>query len=253
MARAATTGARDTADQPQTHPAGDRPDGQSSPDTVITLPDPMRTTSTPAPDIVIDLTGAPASRRVSTDHDGSTDRGGGAEVSRYRPMLVVLATAAVVFGVLAATNFAIGMQWRSQALAERDRAARAAADAAAQQHAVVQARADRDAADLRRDAMAQQLAVSETDVAALEARLSALANDRARAEDYGDYADLTDSPARLRTLRAQVDSCVAQVAALRTALVVGDLRATALQRMASAAEATCEQIGADVAVLAADE
>jgi uncharacterized protein involved in exopolysaccharide biosynthesis len=100
--------------------------------------------------------------------------------------------------------------------------------------------------------MGKQLAVSEADVAALEARVTALANERAQAEDYGNYT-VVGSRARMRSLRTQVDSCVAQIAALRTSLLVEDPRATALQEMASAAEATCEQIGADVAVLAADE
>lgn len=238
--------------------SGDRP----QPDAVITVGDApvgaMRTASAPAPDIVIDLTGVPPALSVTADHghsstdDGQPSADHGVEVFRYRRMLLVLGTAAVVAGVLAVTNFAIGMQWRSQALADQERAARAAADAAAQQQAVITAHADRDAADLRRVAMARQLAVSETDVAALEARVSALASDRAQAEDYGNYAPI-DSRARVRTLRAQIDSCVAQVAALRTSLEVGDVGGPALHGLASAAEATCEQIGADAAVLVADE
>lgn len=260
VAQAATTDVSD-APRPQLQ-TGDGADDQPQPDAVITVGDPpvgvMRAPSAPAPDIVIDLTGVPPALSVTADRgssspdDGKPSADHAVEVFRYRRMVVLLGTAALVAGVLAVTNFAIGMQWRSQALADQERAARAAADAAAQQQAVITARADRDAADLRRVAMARQLAVSETDVAALEARVSALASDRAQAEDYGNYAPI-DSRARVRTLRAQIDSCVAQVAALRTSLAVGDVRGPALQRLASAAEATCEQIGADAAVLVADE
>lgn len=237
---------------PQGDDAGDGPDDRSQAGTVPVAKAPvdvMRKAPASLPDIVIDVTGAalaPSDRRDVTA-DGVVD------ISRHRRMLVVLGAVAMLAAALAVTNFVVGMQWRSQALADQDRAVRAAAAAAAQQQAVVQANTDRDAADLRRQAMAGHLAVSEADVAALEARLLALANDRAQAEDHGDYAAVISSRARMRTLRAQVDSCLAQVAALRTSLLIEDLRAPALQEMAVAAEATCEQIGADVAVLASDE
>lgn len=213
----------------------------------------VRKASASMPDIVIDLTGAASDDAASPSGRRDVTAGGVVDISRHRRMLVVLGVVAVLAAALAVTNFVVGMQWRSQAVADQDRAVRAAVAAAAQQQAVVQANADRNAADLRRQAMAGHLAVSEADVAALEARLLALANDRAQAEDHGEYAPVISSRARMRTLRAQVDSCLAQVAALRTSLSIEDLRAPALQEMAVAAEATCEQIGADVAVLASDE
>jgi hypothetical protein len=213
----------------------------------------MRKAPASMPDIVIDLTGAAPGGGVALSDRRDVTADGVVDISRHRRMLVALGAVAMLAAALAGTNFVVGMQWRSQALADQDRAVRAAAAAAAQQRAVVEANADRNAADLRRQAMAGHLAVSEADVAALEARLLALANDRAQAEDHGDYAAVIRSPARMRTLRAQVDSCLAQVAALRTSLLIEDLRAPALQEKAVAAEATCEQIGADVAVLASDE
>jgi hypothetical protein len=216
----------------------------------VRRPDAPIAGSAPAPDIVIDLTATPSQRGVV--HRAAARPARDVAGARHRRLLVVLATVAALTGVLAVTNFAIGMQWRSQALADQDRAVRAAAEAAARQQAVTQANAERDAAELRSSAMGRQLVVSEADVAALEARVTALANERAQAEDYGNYTAV-GSRAQMRSLRTQVDSCVAQIAALRTSLLVEDPRATALQEMASAAEATCEQIGADVAVLAADE
>jgi hypothetical protein len=189
--------------------------------------------------IVIDLTGTtPTGRPLRSVFD------------RHR--WIALALVAAVASVLAIVNFAVGMQWRSLALDAQDRAAQAAADAAAKQQAVTAANDARDTAEMRREVMAKQLAVSEADVAALEARVSTLANEKARAEDYsGSAITRADSDARIRSLRAQLNSCVAQVSALRTSLLVDDPTSVAVDETASAAEASCEQAGADVAVLAA--
>lgn len=170
--------------------------------------------------------------------------------ARMRRVWIALGVLIVLTVALAVTNYVNGMQWRSQALAAQSRAARAAADVAAEQDAVVEAQAARDAAELRREAMARQLAVSEADVAALEARVSKLANDKAQAEDKGDDAAPVTSEAQIRSLRTQLDSCVAQVAALRAAMLVGDGSSIALDDAARAAQASCDQAGADVAELA---
>jgi hypothetical protein len=188
--------------------------------------------------IVIDLTGT----------TGAPPTGRPLERRRW----IVLAVVAAFAAVLAIVNFAIGMQWRSLALDAQDRAAQATAESAAKQQAVIAAHEARDTAETRRELMAKQLAVSEADVAALEARVAALANKKARAEDYsGPEITRVTSDAQIRSLRAQLDSCVAQVAALRTSLLVDEPTAVALDETASAAEASCEQVGADVAVLAA--
>lgn len=194
-------------------------------------------------DIVIDL------RDTVFAPGGGTLRG---LTPQQRRMGLVLGAVAVVAVMLAVTNFAIGMQWRSVALAAQDRAVRATADVAAKQQAVVIAREARDVAELRREAMARQLAVSEADVAALEARVAVLANDKARAEDYGAVTPAA-SNARIRTMQRQLDSCIAQIAALRAALRVDAPASAVLDETAGAAQAACEQVGADAAVLAADE
>jgi hypothetical protein len=193
-------------------------------------------------EVVIDLTGtayAPSAATLRT----LTPR------QRRTGMLGAVAAVAVV---LAITNFAIGMQWRSVALDAQDRAVRATADVAAKQQAVIVAREARDVAELRREAMARQLAVSEADVAALEARVAALASDKARAEDYGAVTRVA-SNVRVRTLQKQLDSCIAQIAALRAALRVNAPESAVLDETANAAQAACEQVGADAAVLAAGE
>jgi hypothetical protein len=194
-------------------------------------------------DIVIDLTGG------APEPDTGPLR---SLTGPQRRIGITLAGVAVIAVVLAIANFAVGMQWRSVALAAQDRAARAAADVAAEQQAVIVAREARDVAELRREAMARQLAVSEADVVALEARVAALASNKARAEDYGAVTRVS-SDTRLRALQAQLDTCVAQIAALRTALRVDDPASTALDESAGAAQASCEQAGADAAILAAGE
>lgn len=196
-------------------------------------------------DIVIDLTGTAYTTTAGTSP---------ALTARHRRRWILLGAVATVAVVLAIANFAIGMQWRSVAVAAEDRAVRAAADVAAKQQAVVVAREAREVAELRREAMAKQLAVSEADVAALESRVATLASDKARAEDYGgDTVTHVATDAQMRALQAQLDSCVAQVAALRTTLLVDDPASAALHETATAAEATCEQVGTDAAVLAAGE
>jgi hypothetical protein len=194
-------------------------------------------------DVVIDLTGtayAPRARPLAT-------------LTPYQRRLgMALGAVAVVAMVLAIANFAIGMQWRAVALDAQDRADRATADVAAKQQAVVVADKARRVAERRGEAMARQLAVSEADVAALEARVVALASDKARAEDYGAVTNVT-STARVRTLQTQLDSCIAQISALRAALRVDAPTAAALDETANAAQAACEQVGADAAVLAAGE
>ena len=189
--------------------------------------------------IIIDLTGTTPTTRPL-------------RLLSERRRWIALAVVAAVMSVLAIVNFAIGMQWRSLALDAQDRAAQATADAAARQQVVIAAHEARDTAEMRREVMAKQLAVSEADVAALEARVTALANEKARAEDYSGAAiRRVASDARIRSLRAQLDSCLAQVAALRTSLLVDDPTSVALDETAGAAEASCEQASADVAVLAA--
>jgi hypothetical protein len=193
------------------------------------------------PDAVIDLTSG-----VQRDPAG-------VEARRQRHATIVLAVVTAVSIAAAIGNFVTGMEWRSEALAAQDRATRAAAEVAARQEAVLAANQARDAAELERDAMAKQLAVSEADVKGLEARVAALADEKARAEDFGDYSAHVAADAQLRTAQAQVDSCVAQVAALRTAILVKDPASKAVQRSARAAESSCAQVGADIAALAAGE
>jgi hypothetical protein len=192
------------------------------------------------PEVVIDLTGGRAPRVPV-----------GVEAVGRRRVTIVLALVAAAGIVVAIANFVTGMQWRSEAQAAMDRAANAAAEVAAKQDAVIAANQARDRAELARDAMAAQLAVSEADVKGLEARVAALANEKARAEDFGDYSAHVAADAQLRTAQAQLDSCVAQVAALRAGMLVKDPASRALQRSANAAESSCAQVGADIAALAA--
>jgi hypothetical protein len=207
---------------------------------------PAHTAESPAgrdADVIIDLTGTAPPPPAGTPRSLTGPQ---------RRIGIALGAVALVAVALAIVNFAVGMQWRSVALAAQDRAALAAADAAAKQQAVRVAREARDVAELRREAMAKQLAVSEADVAALEARVAALASDKARAEDYGTVTRASSS-GRLRALKAQLDSCITQIAALRTSLRLDDPASTALDEEASAAQASCEQAGADAAVMAAGE
>ena len=197
-------------------------------------------------EVVIDLTGS--APRVRPAAPAAT-----AHAARSRDLWrMMLAAVALLTMVLAIANYATGMRWRAQALAAQDRAARAADDAATQQEAVVLAQRERNRAELRREAIAKQLTVSEADVAALEARVEALASDKARGEDYGEYQELSDSSAVLRALEAQLDSCVAQVDALRVGLRDPAADATIWRGAANAAHVACEQASADAASLNAE-
>ena len=159
-------------------------------------------------------------------------------------LLVLVAAAAG----LAAANYSAALQWRERAEAAEQRALQAEDVAVASRREAEEARRARRVASRRRSALADQLAVSEADVVALEARLVALASDRARAEDLGGAVGGTDPEALLRSLEAQVESCVAQVEAVRSGLV-GDADVDAWQRALTAAEATCAQAGSDIDAL----
>lgn len=213
----------------------------------LSRPPPARAASRPSSDA------APHDGDHNTSDPAATTALSPASMPLGRRWWIALAAVAVIATILAVVNFSSGMRWRSLALDAQERAARATADAAAGQEAVIAAREARDTAETRREVMAKHLAVSEADVAALEARIAALANDKAQAQDRGDAkATQVASAARVRSLRAQLDSCVAQVAALRTTLLVDDPTSSALDEAASAAEASCEQMGTDLAVLAAE-
>lgn len=186
--------------------------------------------------MVIDLTGTPPPRWLEQRRRS------------HRRWLVALACLAVAAGALAAVNYAAAVRWRGIAQAAEGRADAAAADAAAGQQAVADAELARDAAQQRRRALSEQLAVSEADAAALEARVISLASDRARAEDYGQAVAAAPPGTRIRALQAQVDSCTAQIEAVRVSLVAASDDAS-WQRALTAAEATCEQLGADLDAL----
>ncbi|HEX6257460.1 MAG TPA: hypothetical protein VFZ70_16745 [Euzebyales bacterium] len=179
------------------------------------------------------------------DHDGGAPR------RRRGDAVIAAATAAaliIAVGV-AVANGSTALAWRDRALTAEQSAARAVAAANVsrqnEQDARRQQRIDR---GLRR-AIASQLAASEADAAALEARVIALAGDRARDEDVGRAAGTTAPVDRVRTLQAQVDNCVAQVDAARVA-VAADAEADDWQAALTAAQATCEQVAADVDALA---
>ena len=163
--------------------------------------------------------------------------------------VVVLVVVAVAAAWLATANYTAALQWRERADVAEQRAAQAEADAVASRHAEAEARRARRVARQRRSALADQLAVSEADVAALEARIVALASDRARAEDLGGAVGGTDTDALLHSLEAQVDSCVAQVEAVRSGLR-NDADLDGWQRALTAAEATCAQAASDIDALA---
>lgn len=193
-------------------------------------------------DIVIDLTDqAPLSttrRRAS----GRSPWGIGVTPA----VLLVLAVAA---GALAAANYSAALQWRAHAQAAELRAVQAEEAAAASRREAEEARRQRRVASQRRSALADQLAVSEADVVALEARLVALASDRASEQDLGGGVGGSDSDALLRSLEAQVNSCLAQVRAVRSGLTA-DADVGGWHRALNAAEASCAQVAADIDALA---
>ncbi len=204
----------------------------------VDAPAPARGTLSPGlGEVVIDLTGTSPARR-----DVPSSR-------RLRPWVLLLVVAAVVAVGLAAANYSAAMRWRTRAMTAERRAAQASADAAAERGVALEALRARDVARQRRRAMAQQLTVSEADVVALEARVSTLASDRARAQDLG--LDLASVPAsmHLQALRAQAASCIAQVEAARKGLTA-NADVGSWQAALTAAEASCGQIAADVDTLA---
>jgi len=193
-------------------------------------------------DVVIDLTGPTPSTRI--EHPLP-------QVPRWRfwaPVAVLVVVSVAVAG-LAIANYMAALQWRARSDAAEQRAVQAEADAATSRREAVEARRARRVATQRRSALANQLAVSEADVAALEARIVALASDRARAEDLGATVGGTAPDAVLRSLEAQVDSCVAQVEAVRSGLR-DEAALDGWQRALTAAEATCAQAASDVDALA---
>lgn len=196
----------------------------------------------PFGDVVIDLTGpTPSWSRTRRPPSGGPRR-------RVWLPLAVLLVLAFAAGGLAAANYYAALQWRERADAAGQRALQAEELAAASRREAEEARRARRVARQRRSALADQLAVSEADVVALEARLVALASDRARAEDLGGAVGGTDPEALLRSLEAQVDSCVAQVEAVRSGLVA-DADIDGWQRVLTAAEATCAQAASDIDAL----
>lgn len=186
--------------------------------------------------VVVDLTDRPP-------------KGGTVPVARpARRWLLVLAVLAVGAASLAAVNYQAAIRWRARTVAAEQRAAQSGAEAAAQRSAAASAEEKAAAARQGRRAIAEQLAVSEADVAALEARIVTLAGERAQAQDRGVGVVTASADAQVRALQTQVDSCTAQIAAARVALT-GDGDVTEWQRALTAAEATCEQVASDVDAL----
>ena len=193
-------------------------------------------------DVVIDLTGPTPSTRVERPLPRDT---------RWRlwAPVAVLVLVSVAAGGLAIANYAAALQWRARSDAAEQRAVQAEAEAATSRREAVEARRARRVATQRRSALAEQLAVSEADAAALEARIVALASDRAQAEDLGETIGGAAPAAVLRSLESQVDSCVAQVEAVRSGLR-DEADVDGWQRALTAAEATCAQAASDVDALA---
>jgi hypothetical protein len=165
------------------------------------------------------------------------------------PVIAVVVAAAVLVAVgFALVNRGRALAWRDRALIAEQSAARAVAAAQdsrrREQRVREQQRIDRQ----RRRAIAGQLAASEADAAALEARVIALAGERARGEDVGGTAEATPSVDRVKALQAQVDNCVAQVDAARRA-VAADADGDDWQAALTAAGATCQQVASDVDTL----
>lgn len=186
--------------------------------------------------VVIDLTGGSPPATTPGGRSG-------------RRWLVALLALALVAAGLAVVNYHAALRWRARTIAAEQRAARSESEAAAQRRAAAAATAETARTQERRRAIAEQLAVSEADVAALEARIVALASDRARAEDRGAGVVTASADAQVRALQAQVDSCTAQVAAARSALTADPGDAASWQRALTAAQAGCEQVAADVDAL----
>jgi hypothetical protein len=160
-------------------------------------------------------------------------------------LALVLVTALLVATGTAVVNRGRAVAWRDRALAAEQSAARAVAAADASRERERRAREQQRIDQRRRRAIADQLAASEADAAALEARVIALAGDRSRDEDIGRAADMTAPVDSVRTLQAQVDNCVAQVDAARSAVAV-DADVDDWQAALTAAEVTCQQVASDL-------
>lgn len=207
------------------------PDPQAVGDVVIDLTGPLPVAITKSPPAPAPGPTRPRSRRVGV-------------------LVALIGVAVLAVSVVAALNYRAAWQWRERSRAAELRASRALADAAASRDEATRARHEQRRAQRRRRALAQQLAVSEADAAALEARVIALAGDRAHSEDVGGAVTDPAVADLVRSLQAQADSCVAQVEAARAALV--DQTAVAgWEEALTAARATCEQVAADADVLAA--
>lgn len=229
--------ARSDTDAPQQQEAV--PD--AAPDGRVTAPDVAPRTvedpDVPAGDTVIDLTGSTPTVRTG--------------VRRPRRSWVLMALA--VAALAAATTVAVGNHtaataWRDRSVAAERRAEQAEAQADQARRTATRERARRRVAVQRRRAIAEQLAVSESDAAALEARVVTLASDTARAQDLGTTSTAVPSAAQIRALQAQVDSCIAQIEAARVGLISGS-DVTSWQRALTAAQAGCEQVGSDADAL----
>lgn len=191
----------------------------------------------PAGDTVIDLTGPTPVVRT------------GIARPRWSWVLVGLAVVALaIAATVAVRNYSAAIAWRDRTVAAERRATQAEEDAEQQRRVAGQERERRRVAMQRRRAITEQLAVSESDAAALEARVLMLASDTARAQDLGAASTAVPSAAQVRALQAQVDSCIAQIEAARVGLISGS-DVTSWQRALTAAQASCEQVGSDADAL----
>lgn len=154
---------------------------------------------------VIDLAGLERRRdRQAADRGWSTDAAHADRPDADRPdapdarrpgrRAAVVAVVAVlllaVMSVVAVVGHQRGTAWRATALEQqaradglRDQVVAADADVRAAAEAVAAAESTREAAVTRQEAASGQLEGSEDDVAALEARIAALAGEKARLED----------------------------------------------------------------------
>lgn len=218
-------------------PSGDA--SQDPPAAANAAPRTVEDGQVPAGDTVVDLTGPTPTVRTGSTHD------------RPRRSWVLMALAMVALAVsttVAVRNYSAAIAWRDRALAAEQRVTRAEEQADQQRRLAARERQRRRVAVQRRRAIAEQLTVSESDAAALEARVLTLASDTARAQDYGAASTAVPSKAQVRALQAQVDSCVAQIESARIGLISGS-DATSWQRTLTAAQAGCEQVGSDADAL----
>lgn len=158
----------------------------------------------------------------------------------------LLASIAVIATLLAGVNFVIASRWRAVATAAQHDVASPADGVTITEVGAA------DTTSVESHVLTRRLVASEADVAALETRLAALANQRAHAEDAGVYTAQRDVAPHVRVVAAQLDSCVAQVAAVRVLLTGGARVSTADQVSVAAAQTGCEQARADLSRLAAE-